>query len=109
MCIVHVDTKSTNIYQSKELERFKIAIDFAINMTEALNSYDHINEEVKLRIRNYSEQSVCNYIAALYFEIIHASAYIKEPVETCWYIQHNVTWYKLMESFAARTSAQKII
>ena len=109
MCIAHVDTKSTNIYQSEELERFKIVIDFAINMTEALNSCDHLNEEIKLRIRDYNEQSVCDYIAELYFEIIHSSAYIKEPVDTCWYIQHNITWYRLMGNFSVRSTAQKII
>ncbi|HIF9171982.1 TPA: hypothetical protein ACX6PS_000617 [Photobacterium damselae] len=108
-CITNIKNNTSSIYQSEELNKFIVIIDFAKNMTNALSEYNSLESDIKLRVREYREECVCDYIADLYYEIIHSSAFISEPIDTCWFIQHNITWSMLLNGFSEQTNAHKII
>ncbi|MBA6383658.1 hypothetical protein H4J45_09755 [Colwellia sp. BRX10-6] len=107
---LHKTDNTRDMYSQVEFKNFDTVVGFANSLTQIIAEQKTPPDCIKLKNSDkLNNQSFYDHIAALYFELIHFSCYISEPMMTCWFIQHNTVWGKLFDNFEKDSKAKKII
>lgn len=96
-------------WRNDAYKKFEVLISFAHELTTLLGKQDKTPHLIALKPKDENQKNLYDNIANFYAEIIHAAAYVRSPIDTCWTIQHNTVWGKLISRFAEDTEARRII
>ncbi|MUK70254.1 hypothetical protein [Aliivibrio fischeri] len=107
--LYELNGSNISLLNSQIINKFQVILDFLRGLIDVIDGQN--NAPICFQLRNKSLQSQDMYckIATLYTECIHAAAYVSNPVDTCWFIQHNLVWSELFDNNNEQSKAQKII
>lgn len=105
---IHV-LNGANDWKSDELSKLQVAADFAHSCIEALTPLKGEGYQwLRIPDGRFS-RDIYDVIAGLIFELILAASAVSGPRDLCWWIQHNIVWYKFFNRPSDEQCASKVV
>jgi hypothetical protein len=94
----------SDYWSSDIFKRLDVAVDFVKEAVNLIGECKPIPSTLlRIKDRRRHDPNVYDQLAALMFEIMFDASAVKNPVDTCWSIQHNAVWSELFSMPRGKT------
>lgn len=99
----------TSAWDDDVQARLRVVVEFIKSAVEILEKKG-VPEHIRLRDREKPGiGTFYDHLANMIFEVIFAASMVREPVNQCWWIQHNSVWSELFNFNSLNGAAAKVV